>query len=139
VLGREKKKGSLIHFVTFIRHFVPTVVIIALITFLVWLILCAFGVADSIMAKDHGNIASPLLFFIFYFLLFFCESVCFVSLFYIRAETKPFPFALKFAISVIIIACPCALGLATPTAVMVGTGIGANNGIPYKKRYKCIN
>ncbi|KAN0041192.1 hypothetical protein ACTFIV_003728 [Dictyostelium citrinum] len=80
-------------------YFVPSVITLGLLTFIVWLIAGSSGVASEYIEASNSSV---------------------------------FQFALRNAISVIVIACPCALGLATPTAVMVGTGIGAQNGILIK-------
>ena len=83
-------------------YFVPVVILVAILTFIVWIIFPEF----------MQNLASY-----FSFLPWINFNVGAIAL------------ALFASIAVLVIACPCALGLATPTALMVSTGLGAKRGI----------
>ena len=82
--------------------FVPIVLGIATLTFLLWIFL------PSIMQSlvEAGS-----------FLPWVNSNLTIVTL------------AIVSVVAVLVIACPCALGLATPTALMVGSGMGAEQGI----------
>ncbi|KAF8634570.1 hypothetical protein AX17_004160 [Amanita inopinata Kibby_2008] len=83
-------------------YFVPAVISLAMVTFIAWVVL------SHLIDEDH----LPGLFH--------------------RHGASRFAICVQLCISVVVVACPCALGLATPTAIMVGTGMGAKNGILIK-------
>ncbi|XP_027194750.2 copper-transporting ATPase 1-like [Dermatophagoides pteronyssinus] len=88
-------------------YFIPFVIITSLIVFIIWLLI------------------GPKLFQLIYSL-----NPDFYS--QMTANEVIIQFAFQIGLSVLIISCPCALGIATPSAVIIGTGIGAINGIHIK-------
>jgi len=84
-------------------YFVPSILGIAVLTFLLWIILPAQMRAIIVWASSFIPWVNPN--------LGLMTSAIFAT------------------VAVLVIACPCALGLATPTALMVGSGMGAERGI----------
>jgi Cu+-exporting ATPase len=84
-------------------RFVPGVIVIALASFVVWLLM-----AESLRP-----------------VLLWGANV----LPWVDPTLSPWMAAILAAVAVLVIACPCALGLATPTAIMVGSGMGAERGV----------
>ena len=84
-------------------YFVPAVVALALLTFALWLV---FPGPLRAVAQSAGTFLP-----------------------WVNVDLSPVSLAAFAAVAVLVIACPCALGLATPTALMVGSGMGAQNGI----------
>ncbi len=84
-------------------YFVPVVLVVAAVTFAAWLLF-----PETLMAAGA-----------------WLRHV----LPWTGTHTSGVTLALFATIAVLVIACPCALGLATPTALMVGSGMGAENGI----------
>jgi Cu+-exporting ATPase len=92
---------------TVTRYFVPAVLLIALSTFIGWII---FPQAMEVVASR----AAPFLP-------------------WVQLNQTVIMLAIFATVATLVIACPCALGLATPTALMVGTGMGAERGILIRK------
>ncbi|UCB45793.1 MAG: copper-translocating P-type ATPase [Spirochaetota bacterium] len=84
-------------------YFVPVVLAVAAVTFLAWLLFPGTLHPVAVWASSFIPWVNP--------------------------DLGVVTAAIFAGVAVLVIACPCALGLATPTALMVGSGMGAENGI----------
>jgi len=84
-------------------YFVPTVLALASLTLVLWLAFPGIMGGATVWASQ--------------FLPWINPSLSVISL------------AVFATVATLVIACPCALGLATPTVLMVGSGMGAENGV----------
>lgn len=84
-------------------YFVPTVVVLAVISFVMWLVVPERLQEIVVAASSYLPWVNPSL--------------------------TVYTLAVFAGVAVLVIACPCALGLATPTSIMVSSGLGAQNGI----------
>ncbi len=87
-------------------YFVPAVLILSILTFILWNIFPEFFISIVKWASTFIPWVNP--------------NLSIISL------------AIYATVAVLVISCPCALGLATPTALMVGSGIGASNGVLFR-------
>ncbi len=103
----EEAQGSKVPIQEFadrvVSYFVPAVLGLAFFTLALW-----FVAPD--LAKGASMWAQPFLP-------------------WVNSDLGVATLAISAFVSTLVIACPCALGLATPTVLMVGSGMGAENGV----------
>jgi Cu+-exporting ATPase len=88
-------------------YFVPAILVLAVLTFVAWYLF------DETLRQAPAALQTLLP--------------------WADASPSVITLAISAMVAVLVIACPCALGLATPTALMVGSGMGAQLGVLFRR------